>query len=284
MTIAYWNERYEPLETLMVPVEDRAFYFGDAVYEVIKVYGRKLWLLAEHAQRLRESLQKIAITTVDVDRIVTDCLQNVAENQVENGLVYVQVSRGTAPRNHAFPANARANVLIYSKETQDIWAPFRGTGIKVTLEPEIRWQRRDIKTVNLLANCLAKQQAESQGAQEAIFVEADGTITEASANNVFIVKEGVIRTAPAGPQILDGVTRRYVLSVAQRLGFKTETRAFSKADLLAADEVFITGTSSEVLGVSHADGKPVGKGGAKVVRSLREAFTADVKAFAAAAD
>ena len=276
-TIAYWNGKREQLATLSIPVEDRAFFFGDAIYEVIRIYGGKLWLPDQHFLRLFRSLDSTGIRA-SVDIIAEDVRRNVAENGIENGYVYIQVSRGTAPRNHAFPpAGVASNILIYSQAfAADPWLKYRRDGINVILEPDIRWLRRDIKSVNLLANCLAKQKAEECGAQEVIFIEHDETVTEASSNNVFIVQSETIVTAPANNRILNGVTRLYVLDLAKRLGVTVNERAFSRAELLAADEVFITGTTSEVLLVSAING--IGRvERSRIHEALRREFTKDIQ-------
>jgi D-alanine transaminase len=257
--IADWNGREQPLTSLHVPVQDRAMFFGDAVYEVIRVYDGKPFLLEEHLRRLAVSLAKIRIE-VSVSEVRARILKNLEHNAVVDGSIYVQVSRGTAPRTHAFPRNATANVLIWSQSLSDPFAAWRGGGIAAITTEDLRWRWRDIKSVNLLPNCLAKQLADEAGAQEALLVECDGTLTEGTASNAFIVKHGFLATPPADQRILSGITRRYVLTLAGRLGLRFEERPVTLADVHDADEVFITSTYAEVLAVTRLDGRLVGQG------------------------
>jgi D-alanine transaminase len=278
-TIAIWNGKECLLETLNVPIEDRSMFFGDAVYEVIRIYNGRLWLASEHFMRLERSLAKIQIQA-NVDEIIRHSNQNVAANDISEGYIYLQVSRGTAPRNHSFPSpGTMANVLIYSKHfREDPWHQHRSSGISVILQPDIRWLGRDIKSTNLLPNCIAKQAADDAGCQEAIFYESDGIITEATANNVFIVKDNILITAPADSHILGGITRAYLIARARQHNIEVNERRFAVAELVAADEVFITGSTSEILDVREIDGQKVGKTDWPIFLRLRDLFSNDIRA------
>lgn len=276
-TIAYWNSKEHLLSSLSIPVEDRAFYFADAVYEVIRIYRGKTWLQDIHMKRLSRSLRELelAIDEANINELIS---KNIGVNNIQEGYVYVQVSRGTSPRNHLYPnPKISTNALIYSKEFKDDpWKDYRRDGINIILEPDIRWLRRDIKTVNLLPNCMAKQKAERNGAQEAIFFEADGKITEGSSNNVFIVENKMVITHPANNHILNGITRLFVIHIAKQMGIEVQERCFSEVELKQASEIFITGTTSEILLVSSIHGVKRSNFDSKIYKQLRYEFTKSI--------
>lgn len=275
-TLAYWNGSKTKLEDLRVSVEDRTMYFGDAVYEVIRVYDGIAWLDVEHFNRLERSLAKVCIGA-NMMQIRQLAIATIADNRIDEGYIYIQVSRGSAPRNHAFPADISANVLIYAKPfvTTEPWSTWRETGIAAILHEDIRRLGRDIKSVNLLPNCLAKQAADEGGAQKAILVDQDGLITDASANNVFLIKDDVLRTAPADRLILGGITRAYLLDAAKRLGIETLERSFTVDELRSADCLFISSATSELLKVSTLDGIPFASSNA-IYDRLRAQLTFDI--------
>ncbi len=258
---ANWNGTECRLDEVRIPLGDRAYYFGDAAYEALRVYGGKPWLWAEHLARFERTLHGLRITT-DLSRFADRVLKTLARSGVRDGLIYAEISRGGSRRTHAFPKPPPPpNELVYVEPwSQDPLLPYRETGIAVMVTEDLRWQRRDLKTVNLLANCLAKQEALEAGCQEAILVEADGRVTEATSSNVFVVDRGRVLTAPVSHKILAGVTRGFVVSLAKGLGMPVEERFFTRDTLPAAEEIFLTGTSNEVLSVTRLDGKPVGDG------------------------
>ena len=273
-TKAVWNGQWENLEDLKIPVEDRAFYFGDGVYEVVRVYNGKPWLLKKHLARLRASLDSLSIPITELSSVENFARQCISRNQIANGLIYIQISRGTSQRGHTFPKNISPNVLAYAKNfLAEPWEKQRTTGIKCISHDEIRWARRDIKSVNLLANCIAKQKAEDASAHEAIFVEKDGTVTEGSSNNVFVVRNNEILTHPANYSILNGITRQHVIELTRSLSLNLNERTFSIGELLTADEVFLSGTTSEIIHVASVDGQTIGHGSLPVYQKLRDAFT-----------
>lgn len=272
MTVAYWNNEKFNLNELRIPMTDRSFFFGDGVYEVIRIYGGKFFLLDEHLKRLSQSCRAVEIDC-KLDQIREVILRNARENQVHNGTTYIQISRGTQARNHSFAKKVEANTLVYSQEfDEEPYKKYISTGISVTLERDTRWLRRDIKSVNLLANCIAKTAAERSGAQEAILVEDDGTVTEGSTSNVFIVTKGVLVTHPSNEKILGGITRIFALECAQNLGLTIHERPIQKDELLAAEEIFITSTTAEVMPVAQIVGTSICRRTWPMVEMIRKEF------------
>jgi D-alanine transaminase len=259
--LANWNGVEMPLDEVRVSVLDRSFLFGDGIYEVLRVYGGRPFLLREHIDRLARSLEKIRIQA-EVTRIEQRLRQTLIHSRVREGTVYIQVSRGVAPRTHKFPpGNPQPNELIYINEIKDDpYKAARTTGASVITVPDDRWNRCDIKSVNLLANCLAAQAAAEAGCEEAILVADDGSVVEGSHTSVFGVKDGSIWTTPLGPHILPGITRALVLRLAAQAGISVVERSLRKSELREIDELFLTGTTSEVLPVTHVDSHPVGRG------------------------
>ncbi|MGL4461660.1 MAG: aminotransferase class IV, partial [Planctomycetia bacterium] len=259
--LANWNGVESPLDQVRVSVLDRGFFFGDAVYEALRVYGGKAWLVDSHMKRLTRSLGELRIPA-DVSRIERRMLETIAHSGVTDGMTYLQVTRGEAPRSHQFPKTpAKPNELIYVVDFGgDPYAKVRSTGVAVASHPDLRWKRRDIKTTNLLGNCLAMQYAAEQGCFEAILVDDAGYVTEGSHTSAFAVKDGVIYAPPQGSHILPGCTRAFVLTLAEKLGVEYRLEAFKAADVFSMDELFLTGTSLEALAVTTFDGKPIGRG------------------------
>lgn len=274
--IAHWNNQPTPLADLTIPVEDRAFFFGDAIYEVIRLYQGKFWLLGPHMQRLERSLAKIRIEA-DAEGIRETIIANAKLNRISDGMIYAQVSRGTAPRDHGFSVKTAPNILIYAKKFCSVpWQAEREHGIRVILREDTRWLGRDIKSVNLLPNCLAKQEANDAGADEAVFVEENGTITEATSNNVFMIKGDTVYTHPANRHILHGITREHTIGICKRLGIRCEQRAFSADEFKNADEAFITGTTAEVLRIKAVDNASLARPKASIYERIRAQFSADL--------
>jgi D-alanine transaminase len=271
-----------PLAEAKVSVLDRGFLFGDGVYEVLRVYGGKPWLADEHFARLARSLQEIAIHGADVDRLRRQMEDLIAAGPFREAIAYIQVTRGVAPRAHPFPASVRPTELVWLQEISDSYAEKREKGVAVSLQPELRWKRCDVKTVNLLGNVLANQAASEAGCAEAILYHEDGTISEASHSSFFGVVDGVIRTTPCNPGILPGVTRKFVLDLLHEMGLPVQERSLHRDELPRASELFMTGTSIEVCPVvrvdelTMADGKP-----GAVTRKLQEAYRRALREFVA---
>ncbi|MEK3852793.1 D-amino-acid transaminase [Cytobacillus sp. FSL H8-0458] len=243
-----------------VDIEDRGYQFGDGVYEVIRVYNGKMFTADEHLERLLDSGKKIELNIpYSKDQLKQMLLEMIAKNQLDLGIVYMQFSRGTSPRNHAYPGADVAPVLTaYTRETTRPVESMRN-GVKAILIEDIRWLRCDIKSLNLLGNIMAKQKAAQSGCFEAIQHRGD-TVTEGSSSNIAIVKDGTLYTHPATNLILNGITRRKINEICRENGTALEESAFTKEDLLAADEVFMSSTSAEITPITEIEGKPVGNG------------------------
>lgn len=275
--IAYVNGRYLPLRQAMVHVEDRGYQFSDAVYEVCEVRQGRLIDERRHLGRLKRSLDELQIKLPMSPVALGIVLREViARNRIGYGIVYLQVSRGVARRDHAFPApevppsvvvtarplNARRNEALAA------------AGIAVVSVPDNRWGRVDIKTTGLLPNVLARQAAVAQGARDAWFVDKDGMVTEAASANAWIVTQaGRVVTRPADHGILKGITRTVLFDVIKAQGLSVEERAFALSEAYAAREAFVTAASQIVLPVVRIDGRAIGEGKpGPVATALRRAF------------
>jgi D-alanine transaminase len=259
--IAYVNGRYLPHRAARVHIEDRGYQFADGIYEVIAVRGGRLVDEAPHLDRLDRSLREMRMTAPMPRAPLRLALREVIRrNRVADGIVYLQVSRGVAPREHAFPKAARPALVITAKRVQPKYAQME-QGVAVITLPDLRWKRRDIKTVNLTANVLAKQQAVEAGAFDAWLVDDDGTISEGTASNAWIVTpDKELVTHMPDTRILNGITRLAVKALAERDGYHFVERPFSLAEAQRAAEAFITGTTSWVTPVVAIDGRKVGTG------------------------
>ncbi|GJE55352.1 MULTISPECIES: D-amino-acid transaminase [Methylobacterium] len=272
---AYVNGEYLPLDQARVPVMDRGFLFADGIYEVAAVLGGRLIDNAGHLARLERSLTEIGIanphTAEAWERIETEL---VARNGLQEGLVYLQVTRGVAERDFSFPAaSTPATVVAFTQAKNITRNPLAESGATVVTVEDLRWKRRDIKSVALLAQVLAKQQAAEAGAAEAFMVE-DGAITEGSSSTAFIVtRDGTIVTRPLSNALLPGITRRAVIALAAEFGLRLEERLFSVDELHGAAEAFYTSASAFVMPVVSVDGKALGDGRpGPVARRLRELY------------
>jgi D-alanine transaminase len=277
--LASWNGEIKYLDEINISPLDRGFVFGDGIYEVIRIYNGKFWLFDEHFSRLKYSLDQLDIR-VEISTLRESIYTLFEKSKVQNGIIYLQVTRGTAPRTHYFPnSSVPTNCLIWCNHYDDSWLnPFWSNGIKVISTPETRWARRDIKTINLLPNCLAMEKAKKLQFQEAIFVEKCGLITEATSNNVFGVKDEIIFTSPKSNKILPGITRDYVLKKAKLLGFKIEEKPFTLNQAYEFDEFFLSGSVMEIMPVVKIDDYPIrdGKVG-KITKILIDNFFNDKK-------
>jgi len=275
--IAYVNGRYLPHAQAGVHVEDRGYQFADGVYEVCEVARGNVMDMTRHLDRLDRSLSELRIAWPMTRRALQTVMTEVVRrNRVTNGLVYVQVTRGVAPRDHYFPPESvRPSLVVTAKRTNSALLEKRAAeGVKVVTVPENRWERVDIKTVGLLPNVLARQQAKEAGAVEAWFVDRDGTVKEGAATNAWIVtQDGRLVTRPAEFGILRGVTRTTVIDVAAKLGLTVEERGFTVEEALQAKEAFLSAATTLVTPVVAIDGSPVGGGRpGEVALSLRRAF------------
>jgi D-alanine transaminase len=277
--IAYVNGRYLPLREAAVNVEDRAFQLGDGVYEVCEVRAGRLIDEGRHLARLERSLKAIQIA-LPMDRAAIGVVlrELVRRNRVENGIVYLQVSRGVAPRNHAFPLSPVKPGVVGTARSIDtaLGARRAAEGIAVITVPDNRWGRVDIKTVGLLPNVLAKQAARSSGAFEAWFVDRDGRVTEGASTNAWIVTEdGHLVTRQTDHGILPGITRSVLMDMLGPEKLSVEERPFTVAEALKAREAFISAASTIVLPIVSIDGQTVGSGKpGPVAKRLRALFHA----------
>ena len=277
---AYVNGRYLPHREAAVHIEDRGYQFADGVYEVVPVYRGGLVDEDLHLDRLERSLRELRIP-MPMSRQALKLVSAVVmrRNGLTNGFVYMQVTRGVAPRDHKFPKQAVKPALVMTvRQTKPVAQEALEKGIKIVTTPDIRWQRRDIKSISLLPNCLAKQQAYEAGAYEAWLVEADGTVTEGSSTNAWIVtRDGKLVTRQASNAILNGITRLSLLKCAAAEGIEFEERPFTVEEALNAREAFITASSIYVLPVTEIDGRPVGNGHPGMLsQKLRQAYIEQV--------
>ena len=276
---AYVNGRYVRHADAAVHIDDRGFVFADSVYEVCQIQQGFIVDLTRHLDRLDRSLGELRMRSPMPRAALVAVMREVLRrNRVVNGMVYCQVTRGVARRDHVFPSpDVRPTLVVTAKSLNPaVNAAKYAAGIKAATAPDNRWGRVDIKTVGLLPNVLARQQAKEAGAQEAIFVDADGHVTEGGATNLWIVdKAGKLVTRPADHAILRGITRTTLMDVAARIGIEVEERRFTVAEMLEAREVFVTGATTICLPVVSVDGKTIANGHpGMTAQKIREAFFA----------
>jgi D-alanine transaminase len=260
--LACLNGETMPVEQARVPVWDRGFLFGDSVYEVCRMYRGRCWLEAEHFARLRRSLKELDFPTVEIDRLTDRVHRTITASGIQEGTVYMQITRGVAPRAHAFPdPPVPPTELIVVRPYDDApTARLRETGVKVISHPDLRWKRCDIKSTNLLANCLATEAARRAGCQEAILVDAAGYVTEATHTSLLWVRRGRLEGTPEGPEILPGTTRQLVLRLIKRLEIPFVESRITLDELKAADELILVGTTTEVVPIVQIDDAPIAAG------------------------
>lgn len=247
-------------EEISISVDDRGYYFGDGVYEVIKVYDGKLFTAEEHLQRFYRSAHEIKLTvSYSQEELHKVALQLIQFNHIRNGHVYIQITRGVSPRQHNFPENAVEPVILaYAVETE---SPIREkeTGVTLKSVEDIRWLRCDIKSLNLLGSVLAKQEAHEAQCTEAI-LHRDDIVTEGASTNMFGVKDGTVYTHPATNLILDGITRQVILKICKEQNISYEEKAFTLQEAKEMDEFFYTSTNVEVMPVIKIDNTVIGRG------------------------
>ena len=258
--IVYLNGEFMPLEDAKIPVLDRGFIFGDGVYEVIPVYSRHPFRLAEHLVRFERSHQAIRIPNPLTDAEWTRLVQDlVARNAGEDQSIYLQVTRGVAKRDHAFPKNVKPTVFGMSNPLS---TPARDTvdnGIHAITTIDYRWLKCDVKSTSLLANCLLRQVAADADALEVVMFR-DGFLTEGSSSNVFVVKNGVILATPKNNLVLPGITYDVVVELARANSLPIDVRPISEAEVCSADEIWVTSSTKEVLAVTTLNETAVGTG------------------------
>jgi len=275
--IAYVNGRYRPHDLATVHIEDRGYQFADGVYEVCEVRAGAPIDTTRHLDRLERSLSELEIPVPMGRRALTGVIREVVRrNLVKNGMVYMQVTRGVAPREHTYPAEGTPSALVITARSADPRKAMKAAedGVAVISVPDNRWERVDIKSVSLLPNVMAKQKAKRAGAKEAWFVDREGYVTEGSSTNAWIVtSEGALVTRPAEHGILKGITRAAILDLAKRDNLTVEERPFTLEEACGAREAFITAATTLVMPVVRIDGHVIGNGRpGSIATGLRERF------------
>jgi len=269
----------EPGEAVIQP-EDRGYNFGDGIYEVVRIYQGRLYEWDGHIERLYRSAREIKMdlpwTEGELTAIAQELLVKNGINQEDDAILYLQVTRGTSPRQHDIPAGTKPVLMAFARKKERPYKEMEA-GIRARIVEDIRWLRCDIKTLNLLGAVLVKQEAKDAGAQDCI-LHRQGIVTECSAANFFAVKNGQLYTHPANHLILHGLTRRTVIDLARQAGITVNEEPFTTDFVKTADELFLTGTTSEVMPIIQVDGQAVGNGQpGPVVRKLQELFDAHIK-------
>lgn len=256
----FLNGEYLPLSAAQVSILDRGFMLGDGVYELIPVYQRRPFRLAEHLRRLQHSLDGIRIANPMHEKKWQEVITEVvASHEADDQSVYLQVTRGAAPRDHAFPPHARPTVLVMSNPLSRPEPSQYEQGICAVSTADIRWGRCDLKTLNLLPNVLAKQKAVEAGCVECIMFR-DGALTEGAASNIFVVKGGLILAPVKDHRMLPGITSDLILELAADNGLPFEVRDIRESEVRESDELWLTSSSREVQPIVRLDGKPIGSG------------------------
>jgi D-alanine transaminase len=255
----YYKHQFLDKSAAHISPDDRGYYFGDGVYEVFRFYNHTLYEKDAHLRRLERSASEIAINLPEPIRDIETMLEKLLEmNGIPEGTLYLQITRGEAPRSHQFPQSVPSIMMASCTEVIRPLTAMQHGITAITME-DIRWLRCDIKTLNLLPNVLAKQAAVERGVDEVI-LHRGGTVTECCASNLMMVKNGILYTHPANNLILHGVTRAVVLRLAQSLGIEVKEQSFTLQELMEADEAFITGTTVEITPIIEIDGKQVHSG------------------------
>jgi D-alanine transaminase len=256
-----------------VSIEDRGFQFGDGVYEVIRTYGGRPFMLEAHLARLHRSSDAVDLRQPYAFEQWRDYIdEGLRLASFTEAKIYIQITRGPAPRDHAYPSDLEPTIVMTVRELRPLAAAIQTAGVDAMTVDDVRWGRCDIKSINLLPNVLARQQAKQAGVFEAILVK-NGEVTEGSVSNVILVENRTLITAPQGTRILSGVTREVVLALARQEGLEVQERYPSKSQLYAASELFLTGTTVEVLPVVRIDGRSIGGGEpGPVTRTLAKRF------------
>ncbi len=280
--IAYANGRYLPIGAPAIQIEDRGYQLADGVYEVCKVVAGRFRDLDRHLDRLERSLAAVRIPMPMGRRALELVMRETwRRNRLPDAMVYLQVSRGVAPRNHAFPSLVRPSLVVTVRPSRLPSAREMEHGVRVITLPDERWARCEIKSISLLPNVLAKQSAAEAGCREAWLVDGEGHVTEGASSNAYIVdREGRVVTHPLGPAILGGITRSVVVELAREAGIEVVERAFTVDEAMAAREAFLTSTTSLVLPVTEIDGRPVANGRPGTVTTRLAALYASAEGLA----
>lgn len=258
--LVYLNGEYLPPQAAKVSVFDRGFMFGDGAYEFLPVFGRRMFRLAQHLERLDNSLRELGIANpLDAAQWRELCRRLIDGVEADDQSIYIHITRGVAPRDHHFPKHVPPTVFAYAQPLPYPTPEQFAHGVAAIVAPDIRWNRCDIKATALLANVMLREQAVQAGAAEAILIR-DGFMTEGAACNIFVVQRGVAITPPKSNLILPGITRDLALELMRKTGMPCEERAVRETELRSADEIWLTSSSREILAIVRLDGKPVGTG------------------------
>jgi len=272
--IGYLNGRFSPLDEISISPDDRGFLFGDGIYEVIRAYHGVPAFWKEHCTRLVRSAKEIQLPiSIKPQDFHSLLLTGLQQSGYAEGKIYIQITRGAAPREHGFPVNTNPTVFLSFREMSALPIEMTRQGVKVITVPDIRWDRCDIKSLNLLPNVLARQQAQEAKVFEAIFVR-DGLVIEGATSNIFIVKGGKLRTPERNYFVLSGVTQQQVINLAQEKGQDVQFDRMTLDALYDADEVFLVGTTIDVLPVVYVDGQKINNGiPGPMTSALQQRFT-----------
>lgn len=275
---AWWNGVVRPLGEVNVPVTDRGWLFGDAAYEVIRVYDRKLWLGGEHFARLRRSLAELSIS-YDVSILEKAVPSILAGSPLADGSLYIQISRGAGVRAHVPKDGMVPNVLMFVQPFDEVgWQERMRRGIRVSLLLDERWHRCDIKSVNLLGNCMAAMAAKQRGVDEAVLVDAQGVVSEGTHATFMWVRDGVVTATPLSNRILPGITREKVFALCREQGIAHQEAYLPVSEVSLIEEALLCGTTTEVMPIVEIDGKKVGAGvPGPMAKKLQESYRAAVK-------
>ena len=278
--IVYLNGEYLPDHEAKISIFDRAVNFGDAIYDVAGVLDGKLIDFEHHMQRYFSSLQKLAIESPLSQEQILQAFRRLVElNQLDEGLVYMQVTRGVAERDFVWPEGMQPTVFMFTQVKEAAENEAAHSGIKLASTPDLRWARRDIKSVNLLGQVLAKKAAYEAGAQEALMIDQQGYVTECGSTSFFIVRNDEILTRPLNNDILPGVTRRAIIALCAAKNLSLNETRFTLDEALQADEAFISAASSYILPVVKIDDRQIGDGKAgKLTLHLRDLYLEQVRA------
>lgn len=276
--LIWLNGQITPLSEARIPVEERGYQFADGVYEVVRFYQGRCFTLREHLDRLAASADALRIALPLPRPALADAMANlVTQSGLAHGMIYLQLTRGIAPRSHPFPKAPQPTLLFYTRQLPPVAPPEQASAAKVITLPDERWLRCSIKTIALLPNILAKQAAIEAGADEAVFLH-NGVLTECCSSNFFIVSKGEVVTHPVGPKVLPGVTRMVLQQLCQQLAISFVQRPVALAEARVAEEVFITSTTRELSWVSHFDGQAIATSVGPVTRQLHIAYQKQVAA------
>ncbi len=258
--LAYLNGEILPIEKAMVPIEDRGYQFGDGVYEFIASYDGRLFMLEEHLDRLERSLRELSYDPIPRETMRQAVVDLLKRSGYPRAGIYIQITRGIAPRNHAFTSGMAPQIVMTIRAVSELPEKLRTDGAAAITVQDTRWERCDIKTIQLLSNSLAKQKALDAGCDDAIFVTNQNVVREGTSSNLFMIVDEKLFTHPLTPNILPGITRLAILQICQSEGLPVQETFFNTEALYGADEAFLTGTVTEVLPIVRVDDKPIGAG------------------------